>query len=167
VAVIHNTRWVEAYANVKYDEKYGPKQVAGDGRACTKIINRKTMLFVSIAQPAAGKWLEISYDGTYSTRINSHELLATFQCRCGLYISAAETLQDALEAAGKEVDRVGDRLASAGKYNRRHSAVLRTFTAAIRAVAVGDLAFATRRSRASPRTSTWATSSTSQSWAAT
>ena len=68
-------------------------------------------------------------------------MLAALQRRCGLHISAAETVQDALEAAGNEVDRLGDGPANAGEYNRRHNAVLRAFAAAIRAVAVGDLVF--------------------------
>jgi len=67
----------------------------------------------------------------------------------------------------------GNGLANAGEFNSTtgatimRNAVLRAFPAAIRAAAVGDLVFGDKEQPSLRRTSTRATSSTLQSWAAT
>jgi hypothetical protein len=143
--ITHNERWLAAFdADIAYDARHGPQRSGAgtsDSQARTMIVNRETTRRTSTSQPGAATWIGTAYDGTFGTRMASPEFLTALQRRLGLHISAAETVQDALQAAGQTVDRLGDVLANGGEYNRRHNAVLRAFAAAIRAVAVGSIVF--------------------------
>jgi hypothetical protein len=59
--------------------------------------------------------------------------------RGGLHLSEAKAANDALEAAGRTVDRHGDALANGGEYNRRHNAVVTATATMVRAGAVGPV----------------------------
>jgi glycerol-3-phosphate dehydrogenase (NAD+) len=95
--------------------------------------------FISISQEGAEALLETEPDGSYAARIDSVDFASALQLRHGMELTAASTLHDAEEKAGKEVDRRGISLVNAGEYNRRHHGVVRAAYSMVSAVAVGKV----------------------------
>ena len=79
----------------------------------------------------------MAHDGSTSTAIHSREMEVMLQRRGGLHISSVAPSYDILEAAGEVVDRLGDGLANAGEFNRRHNRVVNAVHTMVKAVGVG------------------------------
>ena len=61
-------------------------------------------------------------------------------------IACATAVFDQLEAAGEVVDRLGDRLANSGSYNRRHNATVAAVRRMVAAAAVGPIVLGDKES---------------------
>ena len=94
----------------------------------------------------AGGWLDIPPDGTWDATITTPAFVIGLQRRYGLPISSAAAAFDALEARGEPVDRLGDGLANAGSYNKRHNAVVSAVRRMVAACAVGPIVLGDKES---------------------
>ena len=85
-------------------------------------------------------------DGTRDATITTPAFVIGLQRRYGLPISSAAAAFDALEARGESVDRLGDGLANAGSYNKRHNAVVSAVRRMVAACAVGPIVLGDKES---------------------
>jgi hypothetical protein len=133
--VNHHRRWISVNLTCHATDAALDGQCASSRPTCR---NREATRRVAVSQPGADSCLVMQPDGTAATAIPSLEFEIILQRRGGLHISAAKLAFDTLEAAGERVDRLGDGLANAGEYNRRHNATLRAVHTMVEAVSVGQ-----------------------------
>ena len=128
--VVHHQLWLECYAAAAAADTAAP-HVTTRRREATR--------FVAVSQDGSGDWLDVPPDGSFGTKVTSLLFRIMLQRRLGLVISEASSVCDAAERAGGAADRLGDDLANAGEYTRRHNACLRAIRDMIAAVAIGTV----------------------------
>jgi len=101
--------------------------------------HREATRLIAVSQEGSGAWLDVAPDGTFGTTVTSPLFIVMLQRRLGLQLSEAAAVCDAEERAGLAVDRLGDDLANAGEYSRRHNACLRAIRDMVAAVAIGQI----------------------------
>ena len=93
---------------------------------------------MSASQFASGAWLEVPPDASLPyARPRSGPYAIALQRRFGLYIASARAANEALAAAGKTPDWLGDAACNEGQHSTRHHAVNRAWRDALAAVATG------------------------------
>ena len=128
-AVEYHQQWLESYAAA----------AAADVGSQHATRYREATRFIAVSQAGAGAWLDVAPDGDFSTTVTSPLFVVMLQRRLGLQLSEATGIFDAEERDGMDVDRLGDGLANAGEYSRRHNACLRAIRDMIAAVAIGQV----------------------------
>jgi len=136
-AVVRHEAWLAALAACELEDEVHPHATCRD---------REQTRFIAISQPCAGGWLDIPPDGTWDATITTPAFVIGLQRRYGLPISSAAAAFDALEARGEPVDRLGDGLANAGSYNKRHNAVVSAVRRMVAACAVGPIVLGDKES---------------------
>ena len=132
-AVLNHHRWLELL-----DKAHDFDSTAID----TPLDHREATRVISASQFGSGAWLEVTPDASLPfTRPRSGPYTIALQRRFGLYIESARGANQALEAAGKAPDRLGDAACNEGQHSTRHHAVNRAWHAALSAVATGTVLF--------------------------
>ena len=128
--VVHHQLWLECYAAAATADEVAPH---------TTTRRRETTRLVAVSQDGSGGWLDMAPDNTFGTKVSSLLFRVMLQRRLGLNISEASGVCDAAERSGGDTDRLGDDLANAGEYTRRHNACLYAIRNMIAAVAIGTV----------------------------
>jgi len=132
--VVAQDRWLQALAAAV------ARDAATGARGGTA--NREAVRWIAVSQPDAGSWLDLFPDGGRAQTIASGVFGLSLQRRGGLPLSLAAAAFDEREARGEvvtPVQRLGDELANAGEYNRRHNKVLNSTYRTVQAGSAGAI----------------------------
>ena len=143
-SVVDHQVWHETYQ--------AARSLDGDGEASSAYVaKREATRVVSVSQPEAGAYLDLAPDGTLYNKINTGDLEIALQRRFGLNIAAATATHDEQEAAGEEVDRLGDVLNNSGQLTTRHNGVLGATYRMVAAGATGAVLLGDKGSSEGPK----------------